>query len=319
MPIARFRLAWGGLAFLMTVGQALPVETTYTYKTVGNLEIKANVARTPLSGLNPHPVLIWIHGGALIFGNREGWPKMAPELEAAGISVVSIDYRLAPETKLPDVIRDVVDAYVWVCRKGPQLFGADPNRIAVAGGSAGGYLALVLGYRVEPRPNAVVSFWGYGDLIGPWYSEPSPYPRHHTVTTTLEAAFKEVSGPPIADDRDRKGNGQTFYLFCRQQGLWPWAVTGWDPHREALKFYPYMPLKNVTPDYPPTLLVHGDQDTDVPYEQSVLMAKELEKNGVEHTLIGVPGAEHGLEHADPDMIATVNRRAVTFLREHLGQ
>ena len=53
------------------------------------------------------------------------------------------------------------------------------SSVAVSGGSAGGYLTLVTGYRVKPWPKALVAFWGYGDLVGPWYSEPSPHPRHH--------------------------------------------------------------------------------------------------------------------------------------------
>lgn len=260
---------------------------------------------------------MWIHGGALMFGSRMGLPPFAPDLEAAGFVIVSIDYRLAPESRLPDILDDVTDAYAWICEKGPELFGADPHRVAVAGGSAGGYLTLTLGYRAHPRPAALVSFWGYGDIIGPWYSEPSPYSRHNAYKIAREDAYRQVSGPPIAQERDRKGNGQTFYVYCRQQGLWPRAVTGWNPHREPEKFFPYMPLRNVTPEYPPTLLIHGDSDTDVPYEQSVMMAAELKRNGVDHVFIGVPGAEHGLDHAEPKTIASVDRRAVAFIREHL--
>lgn len=290
---------------------------TFTYKRVGDLEIRADVHLPARSASGPHPVLMWIHGGALIFGGRQGLPRIAPELLAAGVVIVSIDYRLAPETRLPELVDDVADAYRWICRDGPELFNADPHRVAVAGGSAGGYLALLTGCRVSPRPVALVSFWGYGDIIGPWYSEPSSAPRHHTVTTNRENAFKQVSGPAIANDRDRKGDGQLFYIYCRQQGLWPWAVTGWDPHREAEKFYPYMPLKNVTPAYPPTLLIHGNKDTDVPYQQSVMMAEELKRNGVEHDIVEVKGAEHGLDHADPKLVALVYQHAVTFLLDHL--
>lgn len=89
----------------------------------------------------------------------------------AGYAIVSIDYRLAPETKLPDIIEDVEDAFKWIREKGPKLFHVDSSRIAVLGGSAGGYLALVTGHRVKPRPAVIVSFWGYGDLIGDWYSD----------------------------------------------------------------------------------------------------------------------------------------------------
>ncbi len=80
-------------------------------------------------------VPMWIHGGALIMGSREGLP--AYQLErylAAGLTVVSIDYRLAPETKMPAIIEDVRDAYAWILREGPALFGLDGDR--VGGGRA---------------------------------------------------------------------------------------------------------------------------------------------------------------------------------------
>jgi dipeptidyl aminopeptidase/acylaminoacyl peptidase len=189
----------------------------------------------------------------------------------------------------------------------------------VAGGSAGGYLTLTAGHRAKPRPVALVSFWGYGDLVGAWYSEPSPHPRHNKKKVSREVAYKQVAGPPVADARDRKGDGGAFYLYCRQTGAWPKAVTGWDPHKEADKFAPFMPLKNVTRDYPPTLLIHGETDTDVPFEQSQLMAAEFKRQGVKHRLIAIPKAEHGLEGGDKKLIDDAYAAAFAFLREHLDR
>ena len=102
-------------------------------------------------------------------------------------------------------------------------------------------------------------------------------------------------------------------MHCRQQGIWPYEISGWDPHTEAEKFTPYMAVKNVTPDYPPTLLLHGTNDTDVPYQQSVMMAEELEKHGVEHRLISLEGGEYGFGGADPEAIAAAYAEIVPFL------
>ena len=132
-----------------------------------------------------------------------------------------------------------------------------------------------------------------------------------------EEAFHQVSGPAIADTRDRKGNGGAFYVHCRQRGIWPKEISGWDPHTEAEKFDPYMAVKNVTPEYPPTLLLHGTEDTDVPYQQSVMMARELEKHGVEHRLISLQGGEHGFGGADPEAIASAYAQIVPFLDRHI--
>jgi acetyl esterase/lipase len=290
---------------------------TYTYKQVGDVAIKADVYS---AAGDKRPVVVWIHGGALIMGNREGIPGWLTEACRKNEYVlVSIDYRLAPETQLPLIIEDVEDAFRWIREKGPELFHGDPSRIAVVGGSAGGYLTLTSGFRVKPRPQALVSLWGYGGLVGPWYSEPSPHPRHHGSKLSREEAFKQVSGKPISDARDRKGDGGAFYQFCRQQGAWPKAVSGWDPKKEPEKFFPYMAVKNVNPDYPPTFLIHGDKDTDVPCEESEMMAAEFVKHKVEHRLVRLEGGEHGLTGVDPKLINQAYADAAVFLQKHLGK
>src|SRR6185436_13100149 len=79
---------------------------TYTYKRVGECDIKADVYRLP--GKDVRPAIVWIHGGALIFGDRGTVrPDQLERYLRAGYAVVSIDYRLAPETKLPDIIEDL--------------------------------------------------------------------------------------------------------------------------------------------------------------------------------------------------------------------
>jgi acetyl esterase/lipase len=177
-------------------------------------------------------------------------------------------------------------------------------------------LTLVTGYRVRPRPSALVALWGYGDLIGDWYSTPSPHARHQQSQLSPAEARQQVSGPPISDARDRQGNGGAFYQFCRQRGIWPKEVSGWDPRQESAKFEPYMPAVNVTPEYPPTLLVHGTEDTDVPHEQSAIMARAFQKHGVKHEFISIPGAEHGLAGGDPERIQGAYRAAMEFIRRY---
>jgi len=218
---------------------------------------------------------------------------------------------------LPLILEDVQDAFTWLREHGSSRWNLDVERLAVMGGSAGGYLTLTTGYRVQPRPKALVSFWGYGDLIGQWYSRPSPHPRHHRVQMTRDEAEQQVSGPPVADSRDRQGDGGAFYQYCRQHGLWPRAVSGWDPDEEPEKFFPYMPVRNVTAEFPPTLLIHGTEDTDVPFEQSQLMAQQLARHGVEHKLISVTGAEHGLAGAEPREVDAVYEMALEFVDRHL--
>jgi acetyl esterase/lipase len=301
------------------VSRGLSSETrpeTHTYKTVGDLAIKADVFR--YQDDRTRPVLVWIHGGALIGGSRADVDRRVKRHALdAGYVLISLDYRLAPETKLPDIIQDLEDAFAWIRRDGPKRFKIDPTRIAVAGGSAGGYLTLTSGYRVHPRPVALFSLYGYGDLIGDWYSTPSPHPRHNRRKVAREEAFQQVSGPPISDSRDRKGDGGLFYAYCRQTGTWPQAVSGWDPEKESEQFSPFMPVKNVTADYPPTVLVHGTNDTDVPYEQSVLMEEQFKQHNVPHLMITVANAEHGLGGGDPKQVEDAYQRAFAFVDERL--
>ena len=145
-------------------------KVTHIYKRTGMLAIRADSYR--FVDRPKQPVVVWIHGGALINGHRESVPQWLMDVcRQSGYVLVSLDYRLAPETQLPDIISDIEDAFRWIHEQGPQLFQADADRVAVVGGSAGGYLTLVTGYRAQPRPKALVSLWGYGDLVGPWYSE----------------------------------------------------------------------------------------------------------------------------------------------------
>lgn len=290
--------------------------STYIYKKVGSLEIKADVIRDGDDKIRP--VVIYIHGGALIVGSREGIYGRAKKMMLdAGYIVVSIDYRLAPETKLPEIIEDLEDAYTWVYKKGPKLFNAETKKIAVMGDSAGGYLTLTSGFRAKPKPAVLVSFWGYGDLIGDWLVKPSTAARFTRNKMTKEEAYRQVSGPPISNGNDRNGNGGAFFAFCRRQGIWTKEISNWNPIKEKEKFFPYMPVKNVKRDYPPTILIHGTDDSDVPYEQSVMMAEQLKKHGVEHKLITVPGAEHGLWGGDSKLINDAYESALAFVNFHM--
>jgi acetyl esterase/lipase len=242
--------------------------------------------------------------------------RFQDKLLALGYVIVSIDYRLAPETKLPGIIDDVRDARRWLHEQGPRRFGIDVNRVAVAGSSAGRYLTLMAGFAVEPRPRALVSFYGYGDITTPWYSEPDAFYRKQPMVTKEEAR-NAVGVQPLTEPPPQSQRGR-FYLYCRQQGIWPLEVGGHDPHKEPKWFDPYCPIRNVTSQYPPTILTHGTADTDVPYDESRNMAARLKEASVEHEFITVPGAGHGLSGATPEQTENANTRAAEFIRKHLG-
>lgn len=286
---------------------------THTYKVADGCEIRADVHRA--ADDVARPAIVWIHGGALIMGHRGNlWDGERDLYVNAGYAVVSIDYRLAPEVKLDAIIEDVRDAFAWVREKADRL-GIDPSRIATIGHSGGGYLAQMAGFCVNPRPQAVVSFYGYGDIAGAWYSRPDPF-YCQSPAVSREEAYAAVGGPVISaaegpHHRDR------FYLYCRQQGLWPREVTGYDPDTEPREFDRFCPIRNVTPDYPPTMLLHGTEDTDVPYQLSVDMAGELARVGVAHEFITISGGGHGFAGAEASQVAAAFDRVPAFLKQHL--
>jgi dipeptidyl aminopeptidase/acylaminoacyl peptidase len=162
-----------------------------------------------------------------------------------------------------------------------------------------------------------VAYYGYGDVAGPWYSRPDPFYRTQPLVPDNEARAG-VGGAVRSETAVNYEGRRRFYLYCRQQGLWPKEVAGIDPDREPKAFDPFCPIRNVTTAYPPTLLIHGTKDTDVPYEQSETMDRELTRKGVKHELITVPGAGHGLVGVDPAVVAGVRRRVLSFLADHLG-
>lgn len=288
---------------------------TFTYKVTAQSHLQADVYQLPEG--REQPAILWLHGGALVMGSRAA---IAPEQLAtyldSGYTVVALDYRLAPETKLASIIEDIRDGYQWMRVSLP----IDPDRIAVIGHSAGGYLTLMTGFCVEPRPRVLVAFYGYGDIIADWYSRPDPYYRQLPLVREEElkqlVGTVEFSGSPYEQALHEKR--WRFYLYCRQNGLWPLKITGHDPVEEANWFKSYCPAHNVTPAYPPTLLLHGDEDTDVPVQQSLQMAEALTRAGVDHELVVLPGQGHGFDHAglSESVVAEAFERVLRFLETY---
>jgi acetyl esterase/lipase len=301
-----------------TAAEAPPGPQTVVYKTVGETKIEADVYG---ADDKVRPAVVWIHGGALVMGNRKGVPGELLDLcRREGYVLVSLDYRLGPEVKLPEIAADVRDALHWVRTEGKKRFHVDPDRIAVTGGSAGGYLTLLSGTWAAVRPRALVAYWGYGDVDGDWYTKPSKYYREQTPLVSKEEADQAVGHGVLTNtdgsDPRLKGRGP-YYRYLRQYGLWTREVTGFDPATDQRKLDPYCPVRNVTATYPPVMLLHGTKDTDVPYELSAAMDAELTRHHVPHELVTVHGAGHGLAGGDKKLAADANERALAFIRQHL--
>lgn len=153
--------------------------------------IPIRVYRPPGESATPSPVIVFIHGGGWSVGDLDTYDGMARRhVVGADAVVVSIDYRLAPEHPYPAAVDDAWAATQWVAENA-EILGADPDRLVVAGDSAGGNLAAVVAQLARERGGPRIVF----QLL--WY--PS------TTFDTSLPSFTENADAPILDIDGCKG------------------------------------------------------------------------------------------------------------------
>ena len=287
----------------------------HTYKKVNNLEIKLSVYPPETGSINS-PVIVLLHGGALINGSRFMYKPDDPANKLffeLGATVITVDYRLAPETKLPEIIKDIQDCFKWIYSEGKNIYQYDTDNIIVAGHSAGGYLTMMCGFCLEKPPKALITYYGYGDITKDWYTKPDAFYRTKKLEDEPKWWFKNKE---TACSYKGRGTG-AIYLYYRQNGLWTKGVSGVDPKKNPKFFDQYEPIKNISKNYPPILMLHGDKDTDVPYEKSVDMSKELTKFGVENQLITIKNGPHGfdIKQVDTEQVKHATIKVKEFIRD----
>lgn len=206
------------------------------------------------------PLVIWIYGGAFLIGSKDDTVPL--ELLAQGYAVASIGYRYSSEATFPAQVQDGKAAVRWL-RANAARFALDPERFAVFGESAGGYLAAMLGTTGDikefdvgehldqsSRVQAVVDFYGPTDFL-----------QNANAIAGARTPEAALIGGPILDNKDKAAKAN--------------------------------PVAYVTSDDPPFLVVHGDTDKQVPFSQSELLAAALKKANVPVTFYAVKGGGHG--------------------------
>ncbi|GGJ96592.1 esterase [Lentibacillus kapialis] len=288
------------------------MKTTFTYKQVKGCCIKGDFY--PSQEKNA-PLIVYIHGGGLIWGTRKDMREEQINLyHQAGFNVCSIDYRLAPETKLPEITEDIRDVLHWLQEEGSKTYDFDASKMAVTGSSAGGYLALLSG-TLTIRPKAIVSFYGYGNIIGDWYTKPSPH--FLKMTKVPEHLVKQlIQSHTIAEAPIERR--YAIYLYCRQQGKWIDYITSLNPRLNVAKLKAYCPVENIDADFPPTLLLHGNADKDVPFQESADMYQSLSNAGITTQLITIPNGEHSFdENMENPTVTKAFEQVISFLKSNL--
>ena len=224
--------------------------------------------------------IIWLHGGALMLGSPTDQVRHnVRRYVEAGYTVLCLDYPLFPAARLDQIVAFTAAA----C-------GRIRSPFALVGHSAGAYLAFAATERLDRKPEAIVSFYGFASLR--WGFAPA--------YTDLPAANPDEGGVQ-------------FYRWCRQNGRWMQEVTGKDPEHNSQWIESYEPVLRPGQAVP-TLLLHGDADADVPVEESRKIAAALDGAGIDHAYIEIPGGGHGFDVEDP---GSVFGRVLEFLKDRL--
>lgn len=213
------------------------------------------------------PVLVQVHGGAWVSGEKRGQGEtLMSHLAERGWVCVAINYRLSPRSTWPDHIVDVKRAIAWT-KANIERYGGDPSFVAVTGGSAGGHLSALAaltphvaafqpGFEdADVRVQAAVPFYGVYDFTN----------RHGIPWRSLEPFLaSRVLKTPLSEGRD----------------VWEQAS----------------PLTHVGPHAPPFFVLHGTNDTVVPVQQARAFARELRSAAGEPVVFAeLPRAQHAFE------------------------
>ncbi|MGH3359696.1 MAG: alpha/beta hydrolase [Nocardioidaceae bacterium] len=184
------------------------------------------------------PALVYLHGGGWIYGDLESHDAVCRFLaERAGIRVIGVDYRLAPEAPFPAAVEDACAAYEWVAANAEGL-GVDPDRIAVGGDSAGGNLAAVVAQNTPPwggvRPAFQLLIYPGTDFVDRRPSRDA-YAEGFYLSDRYIALAQELYVQDFAD----LGDARLSPLRGELRGVAPaYVVTaGFDPLRDEGKAY----------------------------------------------------------------------------------
>jgi acetyl esterase/lipase len=243
-----------------------------------------HLLRARPSTATPQPLLLFVHGGGWTDGTKERGLVALQRFVRRGFTGASVGYRRSAEATFPAQIDDVKSAIRFL-RANAATYGIDPHRIAVWGQSAGGHLAALAGTNSDDRaarPDLVIDWNGPTDLLEPRELERQLREKAEQRWPTI--AIERLLGGPI------------------------------DEHRDAAEAA--NPIRWVSPDDPPFLILHGTGDTTVDISQSRALYDALQAAGVDATLRVFEGDAHFGVHPILGIQEPYAREMEAFLDRH---
>jgi acetyl esterase/lipase len=250
--------------------QKVAIDRNVEYRKVDGKRLRLDVFR-PAGAPEPgarRPVIVQIHGGAWIIGDKreQGLPLLR-YLAARGWVGFNVNYRLSPGVTFPGHLIDIKAALAWI-REHADTYGIDPDFVVVTGGSAGGHLTAMTALTAN---------------------DPQYQPGFETADTSVQAAV------PFYGVYDFTNRGETMSPEFLDWVIQPLVVKAFIDD-EPEKFRAASPLDQVHPDAPPFLVVHGDKDTLAPVEDARLFAERLRSTSRSEVFyVELHGAQHAFD------------------------
>jgi acetyl esterase/lipase len=220
----------------------------------------------PAGGCTNAPVLLQIHGGGWMFGNKhEQALPLVYHLAARGWVVVTPNYRLSPRARFPDHLVDCKRALAWV-KRNVAGFGGDPGFVAVTGGSAGGHLAALLALTAN---------------------DPALQRGFEDADTSVAAAVPFYGIYDFLDRHGLKGSGAAMVRWLEK------TVMPCPPGQDTRLWDLASPIALLRADAPPFFVLHGTHDSLASVEEARRFADGLRAVSAQPVVYAeLPGAQH---------------------------